>query len=328
MRSGLTAAAPGEAPSIEVALATYQSERFLRPLLDSLFAQSEQNFTLLVADDGSTDATMRLIDEYSAKYDGRIRLIARDRQQSGALGNFGRLLEHVSEDYLMLCDHDDVWLPDKIAMSLERMRELEAAHGAGVPLLVHSDLIVVDEHLEPISPSLFAYSGFDPARNDVVSLLTANVATGCTILVNRALYERARPIPPEAMMHDHWLALVAATLGAISCIARPTILYRQHGANVIGAQRSGTTPLIERIGRTLFGNDRQAVMRRKSRQAAALLDRYGDEMREDERRAVATFARIWSISRWRRFAELRRNGLALPGLLRNAALLVVVTRAK
>ncbi|HEY0149556.1 MAG TPA: glycosyltransferase family 2 protein [Allosphingosinicella sp.] len=315
-----------ESLSVEVALATYESARFLEPLLDSLFAQSDQNFTLLVADDGSVDGTPDILDRYALRYPGRIRLIASERQPGGPQGNFGRLIAYASADYLFLCDHDDVWLPNKITRSLERMAELENVRGKERPLLIHTDLTVVDENLEVLGPSFFRYSNIDPSRNDFTSLLTANVATGCTILMNRALYKKASPIPPEAMMHDHWLALVAATSGTISCIEEPTVLYRQHAGNVIGAQSGGTASLLQRVRETLFSDARQRVMRRYSLQAAALVARYGNEMSGEARRVAETLSEIWSVSRWRRFARLRRNGLGLSGFTRNAALMIVVSR--
>lgn len=313
-------------PSIEVALATYQSERFLRQLLDSLFAQTEQGFTLLIADDGSRDATMEIIGEYSKRHEGRIRIVEHDKQAGGAVGNFARLIDHASADYLFFCDHDDIWRPHKMALSLARMSVLEQVHGNDVPLLVHTDLEVVDEKLQSLGRSMFRYQGLNPGRNDLASLLMTNVVTGCTTLANRALYERARPIPPEALMHDHWLALVAATCGAIACIDEPTILYRQHGGNVVGAKPSRPRPLIERARQTLFTDERQRIIRRYSRQAAVLLRRYGTEMSADAHRAAATLAHFWSLSPWRRFARLRRNGLGLLSLVRNVGLLIVVSR--
>jgi glycosyltransferase involved in cell wall biosynthesis len=317
----------GRTPSIEVALATYNSERFLPDLLESLFAQSVQDFTLTIADDGSVDATIDILAAYAERYPGRIRVVAEAKHPRGVLGNFSRLLDHVTADYVLLCDHDDVWLPDKIALSLKAMLALEARHPANIPLLIHTDLIIVGPHLEVLSSSHMRYAKIDPTRSDLKSLLLGNVVTGCATIINRALYERARPIPPEATMHDHWLALVASTIGAIEYVDRPTIMYRQHGGNAIGAHVPGTASLIHRIRQTLFSDDRRRVISRYSRQAAALLARFAGEMSADQRGAVATLANLWTGSRWARFIRLRRSGLMLRGLIRNAALLIVVTRS-
>ena len=311
--------------SVEVALATHNSERFLAALLDSLFAQTDQQFIILVSDDGSSDRTLDILESYGRRLPERIRLLPPPDRPLGAIGNFSRLLEHASGDYLLLCDHDDVWLPNKIAVSLRAIRELEALHPSLVPLLVHSDLAVVGPTLDVLSRSFFQYCKIDPRRKDLTSLLTANVATGCASIINRALYERARPIPPEAMMHDHWLALFAAALGAISFIDEATILYRQHGSNAIGVQKGGG-PLRKRVAATLFSDDRYKMMVRYSRQALALLRRCGDEMDADERRTTEALAKLWSVSRWRRLSLLRTSGLRLHGIIRNVALLIVVFR--
>ncbi len=317
---------PAAAGSIEIALATYNSERFLPEQLDSLFAQSVQNFVLLVADDGSSDGTMDIVADYANRFPERIRVVARDPQPLGPLGNFARLIDAASADYLMFCDHDDVWLPDKIALSLARMAELENARGRATPLLVHSDLVVVDERLGTLSPSLFAYARIDPSRNGVVSLLTRNVVTGCTVLANRALYQAARPVPAQATMHDHWLALVASSLGGITWLDEPTILYRQHGRNAIGVSSPVHASLAQRIRKALRNDERHLVMWRQSRQAAALLERCGDRMNADARRGTEAYARLGSTPPWRRLGSLKRGGLTAPGPLRDLALLLVLLR--
>jgi glycosyltransferase involved in cell wall biosynthesis len=317
---------PAAAGTIEIALATYNSERFLAEQLDSLFGQSVQDFTLIIADDGSTDATMEIIADYSGRYPGRIRIVAKDRQPGGPLGNFARLIDAASADYLMLCDHDDVWLPGKIALSLARMAELESARGPATPLLVHSDLVVADEQLETLSPSLFAYARIDPSRNDVASLLTRNVVTGCTVLANRALYRAARPVPAEATMHDHWMALVASGLGGIAWLDEPTILYRQHGRNAIGVSSPAQASLPQRIRKALSNDERHLVMWQQSRQAEALLERCGDRMSGEARRSTEAYARLGATPAWGRLGRLRRGGLASPGPLRNLALLLVLLR--
>lgn len=317
----------GCAASVQVALATFNSERFLRDLLDSLFAQTSQQFTLLVSDDGSTDDTLDILARYSRRYPGRIQVLPPAGRHLGPVMNFSRLLHAATADYLLLCDHDDVWLEHKIALSVNSICALEGFHGKSTPILAHTDLVIVGSDLRLIRPSFFDDSLSDRKPSDLTGLLTTNVATGCASVINRALYERARPIPPEAVMHDHWLALVAASVGAISFIAVPTILYRQHGNNFIGAA-SGPGPLWRRIRGTLFTDDRRQQMVRYSRQAAALLRRCGDDMGEEARRATETLARLWTVSRWRRLPLLWRSGLRLQGFVRNTALLIVAFRGR
>lgn len=314
-------------PSIEVALTTYNSEPYLTPLLDSLFAQTRQDFTLLVADDASTDGTKAIIEDYCRRYPGRIEQLPPDGPRRGVIANFDRVLARASADYVFLCDHDDVWLPNKIELSLEAMRSLEAGHRPGTPLLVHTDLVVTDAELAVINDSLVGYSGLDPRRNDPVRLLLSNVVTGCTTVVNRALLLRALPIPRDAMMHDHWLALVAATSGATRFVDASTILYRQHDRNTLGAQGRQAAALIQRVYGTLVSRHRERVLKRYSRQAAILLARMGEEMSPRHRAATEILAQLWDRPRLGRFVALRRCGLGLDGLVRNVALFIVVTRA-
>jgi hypothetical protein len=127
-------------------------------------------------------------------------------------------------------------------------------------------------------------------------------------------------------MHDHWLALVAATTGAIAYVDDRTILYRQHGANAIGAHNPRTAALLQRVFGTLVSRERERVLKRYSRQAAVLLERLGDEMPPGQRAATETLAGLWEMPRLGRFLALRRCGLGLEGLVRNAALFIVVTR--
>lgn len=317
---------PPVAPAahIEVALATHQSALFLRELLESLFAQTCQDFTLLVSDDGSTDSTSDIVADFELRFPGRIRRIGSVTRPGGPHANFSRLIDHADADYLMLCDHDDVWLPSKIAHSLEQMRALEARHGTEIPLLVHTDLAVVGPDLEMLAPSFFDYQKLDPARNGVRAMLMSNTVTGCAAMVNRALYERARPIPDEAALHDHWLALIAAASGEIACLPESTILYRQHDGNTIGAIPWGVRSILDRIRETLLEDTKRRMLERFRLQAGALLDRCGQDMSPDDVRATAALAGLWSGNRWRRFASLRRHGFAGQGFLRNAALFVAL----
>jgi glycosyltransferase involved in cell wall biosynthesis len=136
------------AASIEIALATYNSAPYLRELLDSLFRQTCQDFTILVSDDGSSDATLHIIADYQHRFPGRIRRVGSGERVGGPRANYSRLIDHLTADYVLFCDHDDVWLPSKVALSLAHMQSLEARHGSSTPLLVHTDLVVVGPDLE------------------------------------------------------------------------------------------------------------------------------------------------------------------------------------
>lgn len=319
---------PVPSPTIEIGLTTYNSEAYLPALLDSIFAQTRQDFTLLVGDDDSTDGTRDIVERYSKLHPGRIVQLPSDGRRRGIVANFDRVLSHAEADYVFLCDHDDVWLPHKLERSLEAMRALEAEHPPGTPLLVHTNLVVAGPDLEILSESFFDYAGVDPRRNEPVQLLLANVVTGCTTVINRPLRLQARPIPVEAIMYDHWLALVAATTGAIAFIDDPTVLYRQHDSNAIGANAPRTRTLPQRVYGTLISRERERVLKRYSQQAAVLLSRLGERMSPRQRAATETLARLWDTPRLGRFAALRRCGLSLEGLTRNIALFVVVTRAE
>ncbi len=312
---------------IQVALATCNSELYLPALLDSLFGQTCQDFLLLVADDDSTDSTLDILDREAALHPGRIRILSPEATAGSALANFSRLIDNLTADYVLFCDHDDVWLPDKIALSLEAMRALEEEHGRDMPLLVHTDLTVVDSDLEILGDSSFDYQGIDPTRNDLGSLLVVNTVSGCAAMANRALYEAARPIPREAIMHDHWLALVAAALGRIRCIENSTVLYRQHGGNAIGATRWSAPTILRRIRETLLEDTKRRLVQRFCGQAAALLVHCGAAMTPEQYRTTAALADLWRVGRWQRIPLLRRNGLLLNGFIRNSALFIAVTMA-
>jgi hypothetical protein len=105
--------------------------------------------------------------------------------------------------------------------------------------LVHSDLELVDAAGNRLGVRYLQRQRLDPERTAPVDLALTNVVTGCTALCNRALLELALPLPVEALMHDWWLALVASAFGRIGWLPQATVLYRQHGANVLGAQGLG-----------------------------------------------------------------------------------------
>lgn len=306
---------------IDILLATYNGAAWLEAQIDSLLAQDCQDWRLLVRDDGSTDATLAVLQAQQARLGERMRIVADDRKNLGPAGNFGCLLETSTADYVMFCDQDDVWLPGKISQTLARMRETETACGTATPVLVHTDLQIVDERLQLVAASGHRHQGIDPIRGDTLGrLLLQNIATGCTVMLNRALRERALPIPAGALMHDHWLILVAACFGKIAYLPVPTMLYRQHGANQVGAQ--SWNPAY--VARLLFQLPAiRRVLARNRQQASALRERYGDVLPAGTQALLEAFIHMPGHGPLQKRRDIFRYGFFYTGAVRNMGWLLL-----
>lgn len=248
LQDGLGVAQPGGQPLVDVLLATYNGSRYLEAQLDSILAQTHQNFRLLVSDDGSSDATLAILEGYRAQLGERLVILPHPHRGQGVVRNFENLMEasllHGAANWMAFSDQDDIWLPRKLELTLAEMVRMEASGGGGRPCLVHTDLTVVDESLNVISDSFARYQRMDPRRCSPLSLLSVNQVTGCTMMVNRALLQVALPLPRETVMHDWWCGLVSGS-GSRVFLETSLILYRQHGANQVGAKdRSLKTRLL------------------------------------------------------------------------------------
>ncbi|MEW6694974.1 MAG: glycosyltransferase family 2 protein [Pseudomonadota bacterium] len=227
---------------IDILLATYNGAAFLRPQIESLLAQDYPSFRILVSDDGSTDDTLAILSAYAQRFPDRLVLVPSPLSGRGALRNFEHLmtvcLAQGRARWFAFADQDDVWLPDKLSRSAACMQTLESNGGADLPCLVHTDLCVVDATQRVVHPSMVRYEGLNPAAATRESLLSVNEVTGCTVLGNQRLLELALPLPPAAIMHDWWCAVIAGS-GRRAFIPHATVYYRQHGANQIGARDRG-----------------------------------------------------------------------------------------
>ncbi|PIP79227.1 MAG: hypothetical protein COW84_09965 [Gammaproteobacteria bacterium CG22_combo_CG10-13_8_21_14_all_40_8] len=227
-------------PEICIMLATFNGESFLAEQIDSIREQTYTKWILLVRDDGSHDNTNAIISTYS-QLDSRIRIVSDDTiNRNKACGNFSILMTHAKNyhaDIFMCCDQDDIWLPQKIERQLQEFEKYLPSLSSPRPLLVHSDLEVVNDDLSQIAPSFIQYMALKPkTQKPLISLFTQNMVTGCTMAFNRALLDICLPIPKVAIMHDWWLAMTCALHGEIIFIDETLVRYRQHSTNTIGAQ--------------------------------------------------------------------------------------------
>lgn len=286
--------------TVEILMAVYNNADYIAAQLQSLFNQSYPYFRVIIRDDCSSDQSVQLIENFMLQYPNKIHLI-KGTENLGARGNFAALLNEAKADYIMFCDADDVWMPTKIEESLALMQKSEEIYGEKTPLLIHTDLKVVDQNLCSLSHSFWNYSKIDPESARFLNrLLVQNAVTGCTMLVNKPLMELAAPIPNEAIMHDWWIALVASAFGHIEFLAKPTMLYRQHGKNSIGAKNGR--------GLTAYWNFAKKAMNFKGReglrqslwktmhQASQFLRRYGSSLNSEKYLIVQNYAALASVT--------------------------------
>jgi len=312
-------------PSVEILLATRNGERFLPDLVESLHAQTFRDLRILARDDSSTDATAQILREQAEAHSDRFDVLEDADGSLGASGNFSRLISASSAPYVMFCDQDDRWRPEKVAVTLEAMRIAEARHGTDTPILVHTDLQVADVDLRELGTSFWRYQRLRPELGERFErVLVQNAVTGCATMVNRSLLVLAEPVPEEAVMHDWWVALVAAAFGVVVAVPQATVAYRQHGENQVGAVGRSPGYLLGRaIGPSSLSDFRESL-RRSVTQAKAFQDRFGHKLTESQQKALATYVSLDGLSFSARRGALIRHRLLRHGLIRNLALLLRV----
>jgi glycosyltransferase involved in cell wall biosynthesis len=232
---------------IAILMATYNGEKYLKEQIDSIIAQTFQNWHLYVHDDGSKDCTVSIINEYIDKYPEKISLMNYP-SQGGACMNFLSMLNQVISQYYMFCDQDDVWLPEKIEKEYDCIKKLEESN-SDKPIIINTDLIVVDKNKVTINPSFWNYEHIYPMWiKHYYDYAALQFVTGCTMLFNNKVKECMKSTYNKATMHDAWIALsVAAAGGIVHNMTVPYILYRQHENNTLGAENAEKLTISYRL---------------------------------------------------------------------------------
>jgi glycosyltransferase involved in cell wall biosynthesis len=312
-----------DTPDVDILLATCNGESYLPALLESLQQQSYSNWKLIVSDDNSTDATMDIIKTFAARNPDKVAILSCNTYTLGACQNFARLIDYTQKDYVMFCDQDDVWLSDKILLTLLRMREEEQLQGKALPLMVFTDLVLTDAANNVIANSFWDYEHINPFRISLKHLLVQNVSTGCTVMANRALIARITVIPEAAIVHDWWLALVAASFGSLVPLVRQTMQYRQHETNCIGARRWALLNKISSLV-SLFKyiNRYRATFSNTYAQAESFLSIYSNNLTSQQTRILKEYAVIGSASWIGKRLRTINNSFFRYGLIRKLAQLL------
>lgn len=201
--------------SISVCLATYNGEKFIREQLTSVLSQLGKEDEIIVTDDSSTDKTLEIIRSFD---DSRIKIFANNTFHSPVF-NFENALKHSSGNYIFLCDQDDIWLPNKVEIFIEKLSYHD---------LVVSDCFLVDINADIIADSYYSIS---PPKNGLLNNLLHNHYLGCCMAFKRDVLRKILPFPAHIAMHDIWIGLCAEAFYNPIFIPNKLIKYRRHGGN-------------------------------------------------------------------------------------------------
>lgn len=276
-------------PRISIAMATYNGSKYLREQLDSLAAQTLPPCELVVTDDGSTDDTFGILDQFSRRAPFPVRL-HRNEQRLGYRDNFLKAAQLCSGELIAFCDQDDVWMPDKLLCVAQ-------AFADGTPLLVLHDALAVTEQLKTIAyirtpDYVMPFS----VQFGFTMVFRADLPFG--INIDRPPCERDAKSAPLA--HDQWISFLACSLGRCRVIRKPLVLYRQHGNNTCGFG-GGTDTRQLSANVTYSPPSRYQHLGRHARERAQTLRILIATTDLSEPRRINAEA---SLARWERYARL------------------------
>lgn len=238
-------------------MCTYNGARYLPEQLQSIAAQTHSPFELVVCDDGSSDQTTQIVNEFAATVSFPVHLNVNERRL-GSTQNFERAIGLCQGDVIALSDQDDIWLPEKLSLIADCLQRLP---GVG---LVFTDAEVVDEKGHPVGYCLWEELSISKAERErlqkaegVNDLLQGATITGATMAFRARFRELFLPIPSDLpLIHDAWIAILVAAVSGVLPLSAPLIRYRQHGDQQVGARQR----------RTGKGGFREAMRRRTSYQ--------------------------------------------------------------
>lgn len=233
---------------ISIALATYNGSRFLREQLDSIQAQSMDDFEVVACDDCSTDETLQILEEY-ASIDSRFKVFS-NKKNLGFKKNFEHILTLCKGEFIAFCDQDDIWEPNHLETLINNIENHDC---------IGANSLIIDENGESQRKTLLEYWPIHIMPEDAEQLfqheLYSNVIQGTASLIRASLVERTLPFPDCIKYHDYWFALIAGLNGKCKYIKDIVLKYRRHSNNASGYQEFSILNAIKDLHR--FSKDRK-----------------------------------------------------------------------
>lgn len=309
--------------NVNILMATYQGEKYLGEQLESIAGQTYSDWMLYVNDDGSTDATMEILEQFAREHEGKVVLMRHESASHGATANFMDLIQKVPQaEWYVLCDQDDVWPKERLERMLQRAQERSTKDRAQeIPRIVYGRAEVVDEQLHPIAESMERCMNMQLVKGkEQTQCLFATYVYGMSMMFNDSL--RSLVIGGTAgsqgdiLYHDAYLGMVCAYFGEFIKMDDCVTQYRQHGSN----ESQGVGYFWKDIlGRLVHfrGLLHRTIQYKKSmvRQIAAFYQVFGSQMNRGQREELEKVLEILgSKSPCHRLYGGRKNGyFGYPG---------------
>ena len=294
---------------IAVLLATYNGEKYICEQLDSILKQSYTDFVCYVHDDGSNDKTREICETYMRQNPDKICVLDYP-PTGGPKQNFMSFFEHVRADYYFFCDQDDVWLPNKIEITL---KEAEKITNTECGVLIFTDLKVVDQELQVMFDSFYRLKGVDPRWINYKNVLVRGYVPGCVMMVDDTVAQFARAYRHIdcLKMRDWWIMNVAYICGSkIRYVDKQLMLYRQHSNNTIGIGRHSKlskkiTNNLKKVFSGDFFKEKKAFIESPRKQAAEL--QYLTNPKPERLQFAMKFANLANCSKIKRMFFYLKN---------------------
>jgi len=305
------AAPDAEAPLVTILMCTFNGAHFIGEQLASIERQTYQNWRLVISDDGSTDATLDLVQAFAGRIPQAVEMLRGPSR--GPAANFMQLAADaaVTGDYFAFCDQDDIWYPDKLSRAVARLEAIDGRR----PAVYGGRTRLVDVGGVPYGHS--PRFGQPPT---FANALAQSIAGGNTMLLNRAaktLFERAGPL--NVVSHDWWAYLLVCGHGGVLLYdVEPALDYRQHDANAIGGNQ-GLRAKWNRFRMALDGG-----FRRWNDVNVAALRQCRDYLSASAREELATFETMRSGTLHQRLRAYRNSDIRRQSVVDNIGLLAMV----
>lgn len=308
---------------VSIILSSYNGHEYIRELLDSVMNLDYPDYRLFICDDGSADDTCEIAAEYQERFPEKVIFSRNDKNMGSTLSflsNLKRIASEYPADYFMFCDQDDVWLIDKINVSLKAIKKIERRKGSFRPALVFNDALIVNDNLEYISRSFYKTNRLKVHKHDFAHMLMENKCIGCTIMMNKALVSLIGETGPAIRYHDWWMALLASAFGTIKYVKSPTLLYRQHSDNQVGQESFGN--YVKK--RSSSAEDIKDRLQQTYRQAEYFEHIYSERLSRHKRKRLSSFNSIRTSGFFKRRFIIIKNRFFKSGFARNIGLLFYV----